>query len=98
MLPGFRTDVGRFLPNLDFNVMSSYTEGLPVILLGSRRRGGCLGGDGGGRHPRSASMTAERLPRAGRRCVRVGRAHRRPAGGRSATASDGPSRPGARAA
>jgi glycosyltransferase involved in cell wall biosynthesis len=30
---GFRNDLGRFLPNLDVNVMSSYTEGLPVVLL-----------------------------------------------------------------
>ncbi len=30
---GFRSDVQRFLPNLDLAVMSSYTEGLPVILL-----------------------------------------------------------------
>ncbi len=33
ILAGFRTDLGRFLPNLDVAVMSSYTEGLPVILL-----------------------------------------------------------------
>jgi glycosyltransferase involved in cell wall biosynthesis len=33
VLPGFRTDLTRFLPNLDLAVMSSYTEGLPVILL-----------------------------------------------------------------
>lgn len=30
---GFRDDLSRFLPNLDLAVMSSYTEGLPVILL-----------------------------------------------------------------
>jgi glycosyltransferase involved in cell wall biosynthesis len=30
---GFRTDLLRYLPNLDLGVMSSYTEGLPVILL-----------------------------------------------------------------
>jgi glycosyltransferase involved in cell wall biosynthesis len=30
---GFRNDLGRFLANLDINVMSSYTEGLPVVLL-----------------------------------------------------------------
>ena len=33
MLAGFHNDLGRFLPNLDVNVMSSLTEGLPVILL-----------------------------------------------------------------
>jgi glycosyltransferase involved in cell wall biosynthesis len=33
ILAGFRTDLGRFLPSLDLAVMSSYTEGLPVILL-----------------------------------------------------------------
>ncbi len=33
VLTGFRTDLVRFLPNLDLGVMSSYTEGLPVILL-----------------------------------------------------------------
>jgi glycosyltransferase involved in cell wall biosynthesis len=33
LLAGFRNDLGRFLPNLDLGVMSSYTEGLPVILL-----------------------------------------------------------------
>ena len=33
VLPGFRTDLVRFLPNLDLGVMSSFTEGLPVILL-----------------------------------------------------------------
>jgi glycosyltransferase involved in cell wall biosynthesis len=33
VLAGFRNDLGRFLPNLDVNVMSSFTEGLPVILL-----------------------------------------------------------------
>jgi len=33
ILAGFRTDLVRFLPNLDLAVMSSYTEGLPVILL-----------------------------------------------------------------
>jgi glycosyltransferase involved in cell wall biosynthesis len=32
-LAGFRTDVARFLPNLDLAVISSHTEGLPVILL-----------------------------------------------------------------
>jgi glycosyltransferase involved in cell wall biosynthesis len=30
---GFRNDLGRFLPNLDIHVMSSATEGLPVVLL-----------------------------------------------------------------
>jgi glycosyltransferase involved in cell wall biosynthesis len=33
VLAGFRSDVTRFLPNLDVNVMSSFTEGLPIILL-----------------------------------------------------------------
>ena len=33
VLVGFRNDLTRFLPNLDLAVMSSYTEGLPVILL-----------------------------------------------------------------
>src|SRR5204863_5785927 len=33
VLAGFRNDLGRLLPNLDLNLMSSYTEGLPVILL-----------------------------------------------------------------
>jgi glycosyltransferase involved in cell wall biosynthesis len=33
ILAGFRTDLVRYLPNLDLGVMSSYTEGLPVILL-----------------------------------------------------------------
>jgi glycosyltransferase involved in cell wall biosynthesis len=33
VLTGFRNDVVRYLPNLDVNVMSSFTEGLPVILL-----------------------------------------------------------------
>lgn len=33
VLAGFRSDVMSFLPNLDLAVMSSYTEGLPVILL-----------------------------------------------------------------
>jgi glycosyltransferase involved in cell wall biosynthesis len=33
ILAGFRNDLIRFLPNLDLNVMSSFTEGLPVILL-----------------------------------------------------------------
>src|SRR6185436_13855396 len=33
VLTGFRNDLNRFLPNLDLNVMSSFTEGLPVILL-----------------------------------------------------------------
>lgn len=32
-LAGFRDDLSRFLPALDVNVMSSFTEGLPVILL-----------------------------------------------------------------
>lgn len=30
---GFRADLARVLPNLDLGVMSSFTEGLPVILL-----------------------------------------------------------------
>lgn len=33
VMAGFRDDLLRFLPNLDVNVMSSFTEGLPVILL-----------------------------------------------------------------
>ncbi len=33
VLAGFRNDLARFLPNLDLNVMSSHSEGLPVILL-----------------------------------------------------------------
>lgn len=33
VLAGFRSDLQRFLPNLDLGAMSSYTEGLPVILL-----------------------------------------------------------------
>ena len=33
VLAGFRNDVHQFLPNLDLAVMSSFTEGLPVILL-----------------------------------------------------------------
>ena len=33
ILAGFRDDLSRFLPSLDVNVMSSFTEGLPVILL-----------------------------------------------------------------
>jgi glycosyltransferase involved in cell wall biosynthesis len=33
LLAGFRNDLHRILPNLDVAVMSSYTEGLPVILL-----------------------------------------------------------------
>jgi glycosyltransferase involved in cell wall biosynthesis len=33
VLAGFRSDLSRFLPNLDVNVLSSFTEGLPVILL-----------------------------------------------------------------
>jgi glycosyltransferase involved in cell wall biosynthesis len=33
VVAGFRSDLGRLLPNLDVNAMSSYTEGLPVILL-----------------------------------------------------------------
>jgi glycosyltransferase involved in cell wall biosynthesis len=33
VLAGFRNDLSRFLPNLDVAVMSSHTEGLPVILL-----------------------------------------------------------------
>lgn len=33
MMPGFRSDIGRLLPNVDLLVMSSLTEGLPVILL-----------------------------------------------------------------
>jgi glycosyltransferase involved in cell wall biosynthesis len=32
-LAGFRNDLSRYLPNLDVAVMSSFTEGLPVILL-----------------------------------------------------------------
>ncbi|MBI1831530.1 MAG: glycosyltransferase [Planctomycetes bacterium] len=33
VLPGFRTDLPRFLPHLDIHVMTSLTEGLPVVLL-----------------------------------------------------------------
>ena len=33
VLAGFRSDLHRYLPNLDLGVMSSYTEGLPVVLL-----------------------------------------------------------------
>lgn len=33
VLAGFRTDLGKYLPHLDLAVLSSTTEGLPVILL-----------------------------------------------------------------
>jgi glycosyltransferase involved in cell wall biosynthesis len=33
VLAGFRTDLGKLLPHLDLAVLSSITEGLPVILL-----------------------------------------------------------------
>jgi glycosyltransferase involved in cell wall biosynthesis len=33
VLPGFRTDLGRFLPHCDLVALPSYTEGLPVIVL-----------------------------------------------------------------
>lgn len=33
ILAGFRTDVARFLPHLDVAVLSSHTEGLPVVVL-----------------------------------------------------------------
>jgi glycosyltransferase involved in cell wall biosynthesis len=33
VMPGFRNDLHRFLPNLDVGVVSSFTEGLPVFLL-----------------------------------------------------------------
>jgi glycosyltransferase involved in cell wall biosynthesis len=33
VLAGFRSDVGKYLPHLDLAVLSSLTEGLPVILL-----------------------------------------------------------------
>jgi glycosyltransferase involved in cell wall biosynthesis len=33
LLAGFRTDLQRFLPQLDVAVLSSYTEGLPVAVL-----------------------------------------------------------------
>ncbi len=33
VLAGFRTDVQRFLPSCDLAVLSSWTEGLPVIVL-----------------------------------------------------------------
>jgi len=33
VLAGFRNDLSRYLPNLDLSVMSSFAEGLPVILL-----------------------------------------------------------------
>ena len=35
VMPGFRDDLLRFLPNLDVGVISSFTEGLPVFLLES---------------------------------------------------------------
>jgi glycosyltransferase involved in cell wall biosynthesis len=35
VMPGFRHDLHRFLPNLDVGVISSFTEGLPVFLLES---------------------------------------------------------------
>jgi len=33
LFAGFRTDLQRFLPQLDVGVLSSYTEGLPVAVL-----------------------------------------------------------------
>jgi glycosyltransferase involved in cell wall biosynthesis len=39
VLAGFREDLGRFLPNLDLGVLSSFSEGLPVILLESAAAG-----------------------------------------------------------
>jgi glycosyltransferase involved in cell wall biosynthesis len=33
VLAGFRTDVERFLPHADLAVLSSHTEGLPVVVL-----------------------------------------------------------------
>ncbi|MBM3993338.1 MAG: glycosyltransferase family 4 protein [Planctomycetes bacterium] len=33
VLPGFRPDMARFLPHLDIHVMTSLTEGLPIVLL-----------------------------------------------------------------
>jgi glycosyltransferase involved in cell wall biosynthesis len=33
VLAGFRNDLPRYLPNLDVHAMSSFTEGLPVVLL-----------------------------------------------------------------
>ena len=33
VLPGFRSDLSKYLPNLDLAVMPSFTEGLPVVLL-----------------------------------------------------------------
>lgn len=33
VLTGFCNELSKFLPNIDVNVISSYTEGLPVILL-----------------------------------------------------------------
>jgi glycosyltransferase involved in cell wall biosynthesis len=33
VLAGFRNDLSSLLPSLDVNVISSYTEGLPVVLL-----------------------------------------------------------------
>ena len=33
VLPGFRSDIDRFLPHLDLFVLPSYTEGLPTVIL-----------------------------------------------------------------
>lgn len=33
ILPGFRTDLDRFLPHFDVFALSSYTEGLPTVVL-----------------------------------------------------------------
>jgi glycosyltransferase involved in cell wall biosynthesis len=33
ILPGFRADVSKYLPHLDLAVLSSTTEGLPVVML-----------------------------------------------------------------
>jgi glycosyltransferase involved in cell wall biosynthesis len=39
VLAGFRTDLERFLPHWDVAVLSSYTEGLPVIALEAQAAG-----------------------------------------------------------
>lgn len=39
VLAGFRTDVAKFLPHLDLSALSSYTEGLPNVVLESYAAG-----------------------------------------------------------